>query len=164
MWECWCLKRKPRIKLLQWIFIVASRTRFLQQLQHFPNIPDCCAFVSRCLVVIRPTDFPPLLYWLLVVPFWPVCPRFVTFGAGQKGISGFYIFVTVFALISFHENLITEPLRSSGLFLDSDWQLVSRRSASLYAVTNGSRTNGRWSCRGRRWSASSWFNVGGSQK
>jgi hypothetical protein len=64
----------------------------------------------------------------------------------------------LFPRIYFHGNVFTEPLLSSRWFLDCDWRLVCRR----YVVANGARTNGRWSCRGPRWAAGAWFNVGGS--
>jgi hypothetical protein len=54
--------------------------------------------------------------------------------------------------------MITEPLRSSGWFLDCDWRLACCR----YIIANSARTNGRWNCRSPRWSASAWFNVGGA--
>jgi hypothetical protein len=69
-----------------------------------------------------------------------------------------------FILICFHGNLITEPLHSSGRFLECDWRLACRRSASLYVVANGTQANGPWICRGPRWSASAWFNVGHSHR
>jgi hypothetical protein len=64
----------------------------------------------------------------------------------------------LFPTIYLHWNVFTELLLSSGWFLDCDWQLAWCR----YIVANSAWTNGRWSCHDPCWSASAWFNVGGS--
>jgi hypothetical protein len=46
-----------------------TRTSFLQQLKHTPNIPVCFASVSRYVVALRAMEIPPLLYSLLRVSF-----------------------------------------------------------------------------------------------
>jgi hypothetical protein len=56
-------------------------------------------------------------------------------------------------------NLITEPLLNSEYFLATIATTMPEVRCRYSA-----RTNGRWSCRGLRWLASTWFNVGGSHR
>jgi hypothetical protein len=65
-------------------------TSFLKQLQHTPNFRVCCAFVSRCLVVLRTMEIRPLLYRLLVVLLASGWPTLCNLGDHRKGITGFY--------------------------------------------------------------------------
>jgi hypothetical protein len=128
--------------------------------------------VSHCLVALQTTEIPPLLYCLLVnSSLYPPCIFLLLYlqlfhamllRCWPERNHLLLQFRYCFIPISFRGNLITEPLYSSGCFLDCDWRLACQRSASLYIVTNGAWTNGHLSCHGLRWLASAWFNVGGA--
>jgi hypothetical protein len=64
--------------------------------------------------------FDPASTRLYLVSWASVWSTLCNLGADRKGIT-----VNVFVPIRFHENLINEPLRSSGWFLDAinDWHV-----------------------------------------
>jgi hypothetical protein len=116
---------------------------------------------EQCGPVIPPsTGFPFLhllwlagLRWRYSIPpppeFWSSCcisgwPALCNLGAERIGITVFYSSVIVS-----YQSVSTETWLLSRCVI-ADWRLAYRRPTSLYVVTNGARTDGRWSFRGPR--------------
>jgi hypothetical protein len=113
------------------------------------------------------TNFSPLFLW----KFWRIkgCRlqvwRWLIIDGSEESLLLYWSALSSFGLqfccrvvlICFHGYLIIEPLRSSECFLATISIIVPEVRCRYSA-----RTSECWSCRGQRWLASAWFNLGGS--